>query len=184
MDRATGWQAHVVICGVLATACGILDPKFESPPCSSCINYLSLDLDRWDHMSPPKWFWTILFHQYKLWYHKCLFFEVVVPQMLVLQVVILNCTSKTNCGTKNVHSSYKKSKLVLIDCKKILILCVDTSYTHTLSHSLHKCQVLLIYVVFWSAQKSEHWGFILEKRNIGALNAKKFDFAQHIYLLL
>jgi hypothetical protein len=111
------------------------------------------------------------------------FFEVVVPQMLVLQVVVLSCISKTS-RTKNVYNSYKNRNWCLEIVKKVLIFCVDTSYKHTLSRSLHKCKVLLIYVVFWVAQKTEHWGFILDKKNIGALNAKKLDFAQHIYLLL
>jgi hypothetical protein len=31
--------------------------------------------------------------------------QVVVPKMLILQVVVLNCTSKTSCGTKSVYSS-------------------------------------------------------------------------------
>jgi hypothetical protein len=31
--------------------------------------------------------------------------QVVIPQMLVLQVMVLNCTSKTDYGTKSVYSS-------------------------------------------------------------------------------
>jgi hypothetical protein len=40
--------------------------------------------------------------------------QVVVPRVLILQVVVLNYTSKTSCGTKSVYSSKKYSTLFFI----------------------------------------------------------------------
>jgi hypothetical protein len=57
--------------------------------------------------------------------------QVVVPRVLVLQVMVLNCTSNISCGTKNVYSSSKNLKTKLMMCIAIYI-SLYKGYIHLL----------------------------------------------------